>query len=420
MSSSALPVGSDEPDEAENNPTAHLNGLPTTGKRSAEAPPNKPVADPEMKIASSPHKRRRLSPPADAPPDSECICGRAPRHTCRAPACRPMHAGDLLLIQENYTRVFQTKLTTGARLDTRYGTFLHDDLLGLPAGSRWPAARHARAGRGQCGGFMHAVRPCPSLWGASVAHRTQIVHLPDAALIALRLGLGAGDRVVEAGVGSAALAAQLAWAVGPGGSVSSYEFHAERAAGAREALAAAGLTQASVTVADVVSDGFPGSADADADAVFLDLPAPEKVLLEAARVLRPGKVVCCFSPCVEQVLRTCEAARACGLFHSLATVTAPVRTHDTRPVQDEGGVGLLEAPKGRDRAKEERREAEAVERHYGRVVRDEGRISSRPFSEMKGHTSFLTFATRVADSPVRAEKEGGTVPNGAGSACVLL
>lgn len=243
---------------------------------------------------------------------------------------------------------------------------------------------------------MHAIRLGPVCWGASVSHRTQIVHAHDAAIIILRLQLRAGYKVLEAGVGSAALTAQLAWAVSPHGQVRAFEFHAMRAMGARDTLRKAGLDDvATVRDGDVCEDGFIGINEAEIDAVFLDLPTPEHVVSEAARVLRCGGRICCFSPCVEQVMRTCAAMKA---FHSVVTVTAPVRTYETRRMVVAEGE------------REERIEDGKIEeKHFGRVLRENRPLASRAFSEMKGHTSYLTFATRIARCVERRGEEGRDV-----------
>jgi precorrin-6B methylase 2 len=167
--------------------------------------------------------------------------------------------------------------------------------------------------------------------------------------------------VLEAGTGSGSLTHALARAVAPHGRVASFEFHPARAAEATDELRRHGLLPniASVTLRDVEAEGFPAEAegggegkeeeggffvaDGAADAVFLDLPGPWRVVPAAARALRPGGRFCGFSPCMEQVQRTAAALDARG-FRDVRTVEVLLRAYDvhtvvTLPAVEEGGGG---------------------------------------------------------------------------------
>lgn len=119
------------------------------------------------------------------------------------------------------------------------------------------------------------------------------------------------------------------------GRVWSFEFHAGRATQAYQEFLAHGLVDkiepgaadlgdstttttthphsrgktVSLRHRNVIKDGF-GLEDC-ADAVFLDVPAPWDAVRHAAKALRRDVAcrICCFSPCVEQVLKTVAALR---------------------------------------------------------------------------------------------------------------
>ena len=48
--------------------------------------------------------------------------------------------------------------------------------------------------------------------------------------------------------------------------------------------------------------GFIGRPSNSIDAVFLDLPEPWRAIPHAYRILKSGRNICCYSPCMEQVV----------------------------------------------------------------------------------------------------------------------
>eukprot|EP00178_Gracilaria_changii_P025274 TRINITY_DN7797_c0_g2_i1.p2 TRINITY_DN7797_c0_g2~~TRINITY_DN7797_c0_g2_i1.p2 ORF type:complete len:603 (+),score=115.41 TRINITY_DN7797_c0_g2_i1:7572-9380(+) len=368
-------------------------------------------------------------------------------------------AGDLVVVHENYSSLSTVTLRGGAFVDNRYGRFSHDHVLERGFGTRWRCVQRAnseRTGR-KCAGFVHALRPNAQLMAYAMLHRTQIVYPHDAFIVGAFLELRAGSVMVECGTGSGSAATAFATCVAPHGRVLSFEFHAQRAAAAQQHLRALKLSHIVRVHAgvDVLKHGFVGVRDHSVDAVFLDLPAPYGVVAEAARVLKTNGSLCAFSPCVEQVTRTCEQMRR-WRFHSLRTLTAPVRTFESvlrQPqtwaahahahgvgavartrrrcaARDDASIGARVAKRRRTlgatsaaagaeataaataagaRADAERdtgadAERDTERRHVGRVVRAAAPVVSRPFSVMKAHTSFLTFARKGAARVERVEQ----------------
>lgn len=132
---------------------------------------------------------------------------------------------------------------------------------------------------------------------------------------------------------------------------------------------------------DVCKDGF--GLDGIADAVFLDLPAPWDALAHAKQALRKelASRVCCYSPCIEQVQRTIEALGAESFveieMYSCLLKEYEVRRVEQRPIGAAAGTG----------SKKRQHPAE------------NSALLSQPRPEMRGHTSFLTFARLPPTSP---------------------
>lgn len=195
----------------------------------------------------------------------------------------------------------------------------------------------------------HVLQPTPELVFQALERRAQVIGTQDAARIVHACGIGPGSTVVEGGLGSGALTATLAYAVGQTGRVHGFDVRQDHLEVARRNLAAAGL----LGRVETVNAGLE-EAEVSCQAFVADVPDPVSVLPGVLASLVPGGRACFYTPTVEQmedIVRELEA----GPFLRVRCF-------------------------------------EQLER--GWVVHDRG---ARPDFEMLGHTGFLTVATRVAD-----------------------
>ncbi|KAF8885704.1 tRNA methyltransferase complex GCD14 subunit-domain-containing protein [Gymnopilus junonius] len=220
-------------------------------------------------------------------------------------SARHVAAGDTVIVWLTRDQVQPLVVTPGKDFNTKFGNFRQADFVGVPYGSKVPS----RTGRG----FVHILRPTPELWTIALPHRTQILYLADISFITSCLNIRQGSKVIEAGTGSGSFSHSIARTVGPLGHLYSYEFHEARFAKAKEEFTRHGMDD-TVTVQhrNVCKDGF--TVIDEVDAVFLDLPAPWEAAEHAKKALRKDRVtrICCFSPCIEQVLRTVNALNEAG------------------------------------------------------------------------------------------------------------
>ena len=201
--------------------------------------------------------------------------------------------------------------------NTRFGSFPHSTLIGVPWGSQIRASAVDTGSRGRKGwegkgkkrrrdegsqahddvasvekkqkdevepkvaveaatGFVHLLPPTPEIWTASLPHRTQVVYTPDYSYILHRLRARPGTVLIEAGAGSGSFTHAAARAVYNGhpstsaedssvhesstkhwGKVWSFEFHEQRAQKLREEIKEHGLDGVvELTYRDVCQDGF--------------------------------------------------------------------------------------------------------------------------------------------------------------------
>jgi tRNA (adenine57-N1/adenine58-N1)-methyltransferase len=104
--------------------------------------------------------------------------------------------------------------------------------------------------------------------------------------------------------------------------------------------------------------------------------------------------VCCFSPCIEQVLSTHAALRKEG-FTNITTYDLYYRNWEARPLQVKSVDEACERLRGiRQRLKEGLRREPRVDTRKRKPVEGDGldwRVVARDDASIATHTSFLTF-----------------------------
>jgi len=206
--------------------------------------------------------------------------------------------GDLVLLIDAKNKPFIFRLQSGQDLQTHRGVVRHSDLTGIPWGSRV---------------FSHLGQPfyllAPSLHDLllHLPRQSQIVFPKEVGYLLLRLSIGPGSRVIEAGTGSGAMTLALAWAVGPAGRVYSYDRRSDMQSLAERNLARVGLESRVAFRQRSIEEGFDES---DVDALFLDLPDPHLALPQVRRALRPGSPFAAILPTMNQIAELLAALEA--------------------------------------------------------------------------------------------------------------
>jgi len=178
---------------------------------------------------------------------------------------------------------------------------------------------------------------------------TQILYPKDIGLLLLRLDLGPGKVVVEAGTGSGAVTAAMANIVRPTGHVYSYDINMSFLSKAEYNISRMNLLSHVTLKCSDARDGFEES---NVDAVFLDLGDPWNVVSQAHLCLKGGATLASFSPTINQVEKTVLCLRQQG-FVDIDTCEVFLRN----------------------------------------IRAEEGK--SRPETRMIGHTGYLTFGRKV-------------------------
>ena len=205
--------------------------------------------------------------------------------------------GDLAQLVGLRHKHFIVPLKAGAKFESHRGIIMHDELIGKQWGTQV---------------FSHIGSPFfllqPSLGDLLIdlPRTTQILYPKDIGYIFVTMGIGPGQRVMEAGTGSGSMTIALAYAVGPEGRVISYEVKPDVQNLARKNLTRFGFESRVDFKLRDIQEGFD---ETDADAFFLDVPNPYDYLNQVRNALKPGGFLCCLLPTMNQVEKTLISLR---------------------------------------------------------------------------------------------------------------
>ena len=263
--------------------------------------------------------------------------------------------GDRVQLTDAKGKLHTITLKPGGEWHTHKGWLIHDQIVGMPQGSVVETTAGLK--------FL-AFKPLLGDYVLSMPRGATIVYPKDAALIVGFADIAPGLRVLEAGVGSGALTISLLRAVGPSGSVDSFERRPEFAE-----IATRNVTEYfngkpenwTLTLGSVQDK----STEVKYDRIVLDMLAPWECVTLADDVLHPGGVLLAYVATTTQLSAMAEAIKSSGRF--------------TEPESSEALIRQWH--------------------HEGLAV--------RPVHRMIGHTGFLIQARRLApgvSAPLRRRR----------------
>ena len=149
--------------------------------------------------------------------------------------------------------------------------------------------------------------------------RAQTISAKDAGVFITRLGIGPGDVILEAGLGSGGLSLHLARVLGNSGTLVTVEARDEHAEVGLENLNRAKQCLPEFPTHHHISGDVSEAIDSvndlvgQVDGIILDLPDHQPAINASAKLLKSGGRIACYCPVTSQVEKAWEACEANGL-----------------------------------------------------------------------------------------------------------
>ena len=215
------------------------------------------------------------------------------------------HYGDRVQLTDAKGKLHTITLKEAGEWHTHKGWLIHDQIVGLPEGSVVETTAGLK--------FL-AFRPLLADYVLSMPRGATIVYPKDAAMIVGTADIAPGSRVLEAGVGSGALTITLLRAVGPSGSVDSFERRDDFAQ-----IATKNVTEYFRGVPENWSlsvGSLQDEVDREKkyDRIVLDMLAPWECVEMAQEVLDPGGVLLAYVATTTQLSEMAETIKNSACF----------------------------------------------------------------------------------------------------------
>jgi tRNA (adenine57-N1/adenine58-N1)-methyltransferase catalytic subunit len=197
--------------------------------------------------------------------------------------------GDLVLLTGQDRKPAIVRMQPDLEYQTHRGVLNHNEVIGR----RWGESVETHMG------YAYTILP-PSLdeMIRDVHRATQIIYPKEIGYMLMRMNIGPGTHVLEAGTGSGGLTLALARMVQPTGHVYSYEVRPEIQAIAEKNLAHVGLEPYVTFKVRDIAEGFDERA---LDVAILDVREPWLYLQQVHAALRGGGFFCSLVPTINQV-----------------------------------------------------------------------------------------------------------------------
>jgi tRNA (adenine57-N1/adenine58-N1)-methyltransferase len=255
-------------------------------------------------------------------------------------------AGDLVLLVDRRGRRYLVTVEPGGEFHSHHGIIRHDEIIGVEESAQVQTSM---------GRWMRVLKPTLAEFVLKMPRGAQVIYPKDVGPILMETDIFPGASVLEAGTGSGALTLALLRAVGPKGTVHTFDVREDFQTKALKNIERyIGSDPNYGSLEARLADIYEDELGVEVDRAVLDVTEPWRALPNITQALRPGGILCCYVPSVPQ----------------MSTLVTEL---------DKGGWTMV-------------RSFETLQRGW----KVEG-LAVRPDHRMVAHTGFLIVARRVVD-----------------------